>query len=61
MFRKKIGRNRKVYVDNMLVKSKEAKTDLEDLQALRRYRMKLNPTMCVFGVSLGKFLDFMVS
>ena len=61
MFRKKIGRNSKVYVDNMLVKSKEAKTDLEDLQALRRYRMKLNPTMCVFGVSLGKFLDFMVS
>ena len=65
MFRKKIGRNSKVYVDNMLVKSKEAKTHLEDLQEtfniLRRYRMKLNPAKCVFGVSSGKFLDFMVS
>ena len=23
--------------------------------------MKLNPTTCAFGVSLGKFLNFMVS
>ena len=54
-----------VYVDDMLVKSKEAKTHLEDLQEtfniLRRYRMKLNPAKCVFGVSSGKFLNFMVS
>ena len=54
-----------VYVDNMLVKSKEEKTHLEDLQetfdALRRYRIKLNPMKCVFGISLGKFLGFMVS
>jgi len=54
-----------VYVDDILVKSKEAKTHLDDLQetfdTLRRYRMKLNPMKCVFGVSLGKFLDFMVS
>ena len=54
-----------VYVDNILVKSKEAKTHLEDLQetfnTLRWYRMKLNPAKCVFGVSSGKFLNFMVS
>jgi len=25
------------------------------------YKMKLNPTKCIFGVSLGKFLGFMVS
>ena len=31
MFSKRIGRNREVYVDDMLVKSKEAKTHLEDL------------------------------
>ena len=65
MFSKQIGRNMEVYMDDMLVKSKEAKTHLEDLQetfdTLRRYRMKLNPTKCVFGVSLGKFLSFMVS
>ena len=44
----------------MLIKSKEAKTHLADLQevfdTLRRYRMKLNPAKCLFGVSLGKFL-----
>ncbi|XP_075654351.1 uncharacterized protein LOC142624589 [Castanea sativa] len=32
MFSKQIGRNMEVYVDDMLVKSKEAKTHLEDLQ-----------------------------
>ena len=57
--------NMKVYMDEMLIKSKEVKTHLEDLQetfdALRRYKMKLNPAKCVFGVSLGKFLGFMVS
>ena len=31
MFSKQIGRNMEVYVDDMLEKSKEAKTHLEDL------------------------------
>ena len=54
-----------VYVDDMRVKSREAKTHLADLQeafdTLRRYKMKLNLVKCLFGVSLGKFLGFMVS
>ena len=54
-----------VYVDNMLVKSKKAKSHLDDLRetfdTLRKYQMRLNPTKCVFGVSLGKVLGFMVS
>ena len=54
-----------VYVDDMLVKSREAKTHLVDLQkafdTLRRYKMKLNPMKCLFRVSLGKFLGFLVS
>ena len=65
MFSKQIGRNVKVYVDDMLAKSKEARSHLDDLQetfnTLRKYRMKLNPAKCVFGVSSGKFLGFMVS
>ena len=52
-------------MDNMLVKSKKDEDHLADLketfQALRRYNMKLNPTKCVFRVSSGKFLGFMVS
>ena len=65
MFNKQIGRNMEVYVDNILVKSKEAKTHLEDLQetfnTLRRYKLKLNLVKYLFGVSLGKFLGFLVS
>ena len=55
----------KVYVDDMLVKSKEEITHLDDLKEtfamLRQYQMKLNPSKCVFGVASGKFLGFMVS
>ena len=65
MFSKQIGRNMEVYVDDMLIKRKEAKTHLADLQeafdTLRRYRMKLNPVKCLFGISSGKFLGIMVS
>jgi len=65
IFSKQIGRNMEVYVDNMLVKSKEVESHLDDLEetfeTLRRYQMKLNPAKCAFGVSLGKFLGFMVS
>ena len=54
MFTKQIGRNMEVYVDDMLVKSREAKTHLADLQeafdTLKRYKMKLNPAKCLFGV-----------
>ena len=61
----KIGRNVEVYVDDMLVKSLDKKKHLDDLQetfdTLRRYNIKLNPSKCAFGVSLGKFLGFMVS
>ena len=65
MFSKQIGRNMEVYVDDMLVKSREELTHLDDLKetfvTLRQYQMKLNPSKCVFGVASGKFLGFMVS
>ena len=65
MFHDQIGKNVEVYVDDMLVKSKEDEDHLADLketfQMLRRYNMKLNPAKCVFGVSSSKFLGFMVS
>ena len=48
----------------MLVKSKEEATHLDKLEetftTLRQYQMRLNPSKCAFGVSLGKFLGFMV-
>ena len=65
MFSKQIGRNVEVYVDDMLIKSKEEEDHLDDLKetfnTLRQYSMKLNPSKCAFGVSSGKVLDFMVS
>ena len=65
MFNKQIGRNMEVYVDDMLVKSKEKLIHLDDLKemftSLKQYQMKLNPSKCVFGVASGKFLGFMVS
>ena len=52
-------------MDDMLVKSKEKPTHLDDLKemfaTLRQYQMKLNPSKCAFGVVSGKFLGFMVS
>ena len=54
-----------VYVDDMLVKSKEEGSHLDDLnetfETLRQYKMKLNPTKCAFEVSSRKFLSFMMS
>ena len=65
MFKKQIGKNVEVYVNDMLVKSKEEEDHLDDLKetfnTLRQYNMKLNPSKCAFGVSLGKFLGFIVS
>ena len=65
MFKKQIRRNVEVYVDDMLVKSKEEEDHLNDLKemfnTLRQYNMKLSPSKCAFGVSSGKFLEFMVS
>ena len=64
IFSHQIGRNVQVYVDDMLVKSKKEEDHLEDLRetfdTLRSYNMKLNLGKCVFGVTAGKFLGFMV-
>ena len=65
MFSQPIGRNVEVYVDDMLMKSNNEIDHLDDrretFDTLCKYKMKLNPTKCVFVVSLGKFLGFMVS
>jgi hypothetical protein len=54
-----------VYIDDIVVKTKARSTLVEDLtlvfDKLRATRTKLNPDKCVFGVSTGKFLGFLVS
>ena len=65
LFKHQIGRNIEVYVDDMLVKSTKENDHAKDLretfEVLKRYSMKLNPQKCVFGVTTGKFLGFMVT
>src|SRR4051812_8053082 len=54
-----------VYVDDMIAKSQLEEWHMEDLlklfQRLRKYRLRLNPNKCTFGVRSGKLLGFVVS
>src|SRR5436190_8356873 len=65
LFKHQIGKNIEVYVDDMIVKSTKENDHVKDLQetfeVLKRHNMKLIPQKCVFGVTAGKFLGFMVS
>ena len=60
-----MSKNVQVYVDDIVIKTKEKRTLLEDLEEtfanLRKYRLKLNPDKCTFGVPAGKLLGFLVS
>ena len=64
MFANQIGRNVQVYIDDMLVKSR-MEDHLEDLKetfnTFHYYNMKLNLSKCAFGVTVGKFLGFIMS
>ncbi|XP_070010934.1 uncharacterized protein [Nicotiana sylvestris] len=65
MFQEHLGNTMEVYIDDMLVKSQQAGNHIQHLsdtfQILRKFNMKQNPEKCAFGVSLGKFLEFLVS
>ena len=49
----------------MIAKSKTEEEHLVNLQKLfkwlRKYRLRLNPAKCTFGVKSGKLLGFIVS
>jgi hypothetical protein len=53
-----------VYIDDIVVKSAGDDSHLADLrlafEKMRRYKLKMNPLKCAFGVSAGKFLGFIV-
>ncbi|XP_017628453.1 uncharacterized protein LOC108471331 [Gossypium arboreum] len=54
-----------VYVDDMIAKSAREESHVENLctlfERLRKYKLRLNPTKCTFGVKLRKLLGFVVS
>ena len=65
MFQKQIRASMEVYIEDMLVKSVKVKLHITHLaevyQVLKSYNMKFNPAKCAFGVSVGKFLGFIVN
>jgi len=60
-----LGRNVQAYMDDMVVTSREKEqhvTDLEELfTTIAKYRLKLNPEKCIFGVEARKFLGFLLA
>ena len=65
MVKEQIGRTMEVYVDDMLVKLKDALDHVAHLtdtfKILRTYHIKLNPLKCAFSIASRKFLGFMVN
>ncbi|WVZ76322.1 hypothetical protein U9M48_024306 [Paspalum notatum var. saurae] len=59
------GKRVEAYVDGVVIKTKNEDDFIDDLRqvfdSLRRFRWKLNPTKCVFGVPAGQSLGFVVS
>ena len=55
----------KVYVDEMIVKYRDRADHLAALERfferIRQFRSRLNPKKCIFGVTSGKLLGYMVS
>jgi hypothetical protein len=64
-FADQLHQNVEAYVDDVVVKTRSPEGLIADLEetfaSLRKYRWKLNPTKCVFGVPSGKLLGFIVS
>jgi hypothetical protein len=54
-----------VYVDDMIAKSQNEEDHMSHLkklfERLRKFRLRLNPAKCTFGVRSGKLLGFIVS
>jgi hypothetical protein len=60
-----VGRNVLSYVDDIVVSSKNKASYISNLTEtfanMREVKLKLNPDKCVFGVTRGKVLGYLVS
>ena len=65
MTRKRIGHTVEVYIDDMVVKSKEEQGHVVGLmdifEALRWHELHFNADKCVFGVGASRFLGYMIT
>ena len=65
LFHDMMHRDVEVYVDDMIVKSRDRTDHLSALESfferIRQFRLRLNPKKYTFGVTYGKLLGYMVS
>jgi hypothetical protein len=64
IFHELLGNTVEVYIDDIVVKLAEFSYHIADLRKafdkIHRYGLKMNPHKCAFGVSVGKFLGFII-
>jgi hypothetical protein len=64
IFHDLVGIILEIYIDDIIVKSDSMDNHLADLclplERMCRYGLKINSLKCVFGVSTGKFLEFII-
>ena len=65
MFKDKIGSMVEVYINDMVVKSRENQKHIDDLtevfEILRQHKLRLSVDKCAFGVGVGKFLGYIIT
>ena len=65
LFHDMIHHEIEVYVDDMIARSQTEDDHLDHLhklfERLKKYKLRLNPNNCTFGVRSGKLLGFVVS
>jgi hypothetical protein len=64
-FKGQIGRNLEVYVDNIIVKTRQSSSLIAILEEtftnLMHFNITLNPEKCTFGVHRGKLLGYIIT
>ena len=64
-FEAQLHKNVEAYMDDIMVKTRDKSTLIQDLEEtfanLRKLNLKLNPDKCVFGVPSSKLLGFFMS
>ena len=65
MFKGQTGDTMEVYIDDIVVKFVHTIDHVKYLEVafdiLKSFNMKFNPAKCSFGMSVGKFLSYMVT
>lgn len=65
MFTNKIGSMVEVYIDDMVVKSRENQRHVKDLnesfEILKRHKLRLNSNKCAFRIGAKKFQGHMIT